>query len=48
MGIQPSLDSVNSESIVVEINRPDQTQIRVVWPQSQSAECLKWLQDVTR
>ena len=47
MGIQPSLGSLDSGSIVVEIKRPDQTQIRVVWPQSQSAECLKWLRDVT-
>lgn len=47
MGIQPSLDA-SSQSIVVEIKRPDQTQIRVVWPQSQSAECLQWLKDVTR
>lgn len=48
MGIQPDLGSVNAGSIVVEIKRPDQTQIRVVWPQSQSAECLQWLRDVTR
>lgn len=48
MGIQPDLGSVNAGSIVVEIKRPDQTQIRVVWPQSQSAECLQWLKDLTR
>lgn len=48
MGIQPSLGSVDTGSIVVEIKRPDQTQIRVVWPQSQYAECLQWLKDVTR
>lgn len=48
MGIQPSLSAAVSESIVVEIKRPDQTQIRIVWPQSKSTECVQWLRDVMR
>ena len=48
IGVQPSLGAADSESIVVEIKRPDQTQIRVVWPQSQSTECVQWLRDVMR
>lgn len=47
IGIQPSLGST-SESIVVEIKRPDQTHIKVVWPQSKSTECLQWLREETR
>jgi carbon monoxide dehydrogenase subunit G len=47
MGIQPSVAST-SESIVVEIRRPDQTHIKLVWPQSKSTECLQWLREETR
>ena len=43
LGIQPASASRNNEVIVVELQRPDQTRIRIEWPARQAQECLTWL-----
>lgn len=47
IGVQPA-SALATGMIVVEVRRPDQTQIRVEWPASQSDECSRWLRDTIR
>lgn len=48
LGIQPAIPSVAQGMIVIELERPDQTRIRIEWPADQSAACLQWLRETMR
>lgn len=43
LGIQPLGPAASL--IVVELRRPDQTQVRIEWPAERSDECARWLRD---
>lgn len=48
IGVQPASTAQAAGIIVVEVRRPDQTQIRVEWPAAKSGECATWLRDTLR
>lgn len=45
VGIQPAQAT---GTIVVELRRPDQTLIRIEWPENLAAECAQWLREAAR
>ena len=47
-GIQPATPSMGKDIIVVELQRADQTRIRIEWPGDRSEACLQWLRETMR
>ncbi len=47
-GIQPAMSNVGKDVIVVEMQRADQTRIRIEWPSNRSEACLQWLRETMR
>jgi hypothetical protein len=48
MGIQPAIPGLAKGMIVVEVQRQDQTRIRIEWPADQSDACAQWLRETMR
>ncbi len=48
LGIQPAIPGLAKGMIVVEVQRPDQTRIRIEWPADQSDACTQWLRETMR
>ncbi len=43
VGIQPFDAAASGKFIVIEVQRPDQSKIRIEWPADKSHECAQWL-----
>lgn len=48
IGVEPARHAQAASMIVIEVRRPDQTQIRIEWPAAKSGECAQWIHDALR
>ncbi len=48
IGVQSVNAAAATPPIVIELQRPDQTRVRIEWPASQSDACARWLRETLR
>lgn len=48
MGVQPAIANTCTPPIVIELQRPDLTRVRIEWPTSDSETCARWLRETLR